>query len=74
MGVFCGSRSGADAGYVALAREVGVLIARHDITVVYGGGRVGLMGALADAALCGGSRHRRHSADADRSRGRVTRV
>jgi uncharacterized protein (TIGR00730 family) len=54
--VFCGSKSGANEGYIALAREVGALIAGHDVAVVYGGGRVGLMGALADAALAVGGR------------------
>jgi uncharacterized protein (TIGR00730 family) len=54
--VFCGSKSGANEGYVAVAREVGVLIARQGFGVVYGGGRVGLMGALADAALNAGGR------------------
>jgi len=56
ISVFCGSKDGAHAGYVALAREVGRLLAQRDITVVYGGGRVGLMGALADAALAAGGR------------------
>jgi uncharacterized protein (TIGR00730 family) len=54
--VFCGSKSGAHEGYAALAREVGRLLAQRGITVVYGGGRVGLMGALADAALDAGGR------------------
>jgi uncharacterized protein (TIGR00730 family) len=54
--VFCGSKSGANDGYIALARDVGALIARHGFAVVYGGGRVGLMGALADAALAAGGR------------------
>ena len=49
--VFCGSKPGANDGYMALATEVGTLLARRGIAIVYGGGRVGLMGALADAAL-----------------------
>jgi uncharacterized protein (TIGR00730 family) len=49
--VFCGSSPGNDPGYAALARAVGEGLARHDIGVVYGGGRVGLMGVVADAAL-----------------------
>jgi uncharacterized protein (TIGR00730 family) len=52
--VFCGSSSGNDAAYLALARECGSLIAQRGIRLVYGGGRVGLMGALADAALAAG--------------------
>jgi uncharacterized protein (TIGR00730 family) len=49
--VFCGSHPGNDPAYLATAREVGTLIAKRGLTLVYGGGRVGLMGALADAAL-----------------------
>jgi uncharacterized protein (TIGR00730 family) len=54
--VFCGSSEGRDPGYVALARATGALLAQRGITLVYGGGRVGLMGALADAALAQGGR------------------
>lgn len=49
--VFCGSHDGQSPGYLELARELGGLLARRNVSVVYGGGRVGLMGALADAAL-----------------------
>lgn len=52
--VFCGASPGRDPGYLALARSVGQGLAGHGIGVVYGGGRVGLMGALADAALDAG--------------------
>ena len=52
--VFCGSNSGADPAYAESARRLGYLLADRGITVVYGGGRVGLMGALADAALAAG--------------------
>jgi uncharacterized protein (TIGR00730 family) len=54
--VFCGSNSGADFAYAESARRLGRLLADRGITVVYGGGRVGLMGALADAALEAGGR------------------
>ena len=54
--VFCGSSPGDDPGYLTLAHELGDLLARRDLTLVYGGGRVGLMGALADAALAAGGR------------------
>lgn len=54
--VFCGSRTGERPEYAALAREVGRLIVRRGWTLVYGGGKVGLMGALADAALAAGGR------------------
>jgi hypothetical protein len=49
--VFCGASPGRDPGYLALARSVGGGLAARGIGVVYGGGRVGLMGAVADAAL-----------------------
>jgi uncharacterized protein (TIGR00730 family) len=48
--VFCGSNAGADPAYVTTAQAVGRGLARRGIRVVYGGGRVGMMGALADAA------------------------
>ena len=51
IAVYCGSASPADVRYVALARQVGSTLARRGIGVVYGGGRRGLMGAVADAAL-----------------------
>ncbi|HEY0396661.1 MAG TPA: TIGR00730 family Rossman fold protein [Candidatus Elarobacter sp.] len=49
--VYCGSSAGYDPRFAALARELGAALARAGIGVVYGGGRVGLMGAVADAAL-----------------------
>ncbi|MCD6733597.1 MAG: TIGR00730 family Rossman fold protein [Burkholderiaceae bacterium] len=52
--VFCGAKSGADAKYVEAARETGRAIASRGWGVVFGGGRVGLMAALADAALAAG--------------------
>jgi uncharacterized protein (TIGR00730 family) len=54
--VFCGSASGADARYAAVAADVGSEIARRGWTLVYGGGSVGLMGVVADAALGAGGR------------------
>jgi len=54
--VFCGSNSGADPAYAYGARAMGQLLACRGITVVFGGGRAGLMGALADAALAAGGR------------------
>lgn len=54
--VFCGASAGVGTGYLDLARSVGLGLAERGIGVVYGGGRVGLMGAVADAALdAGGS-------------------
>ena len=52
--VFCGASPGRTPAYAALAREVGAGLATRGIGVVYGGGRVGLMGTLADAALGAG--------------------
>jgi uncharacterized protein (TIGR00730 family) len=54
--VFCGSSPGARPAYAAVASEAGRLIASRGYTVVYGGGRVGLMGTVADAALTAGGR------------------
>ncbi|MCG3181892.1 MAG: LOG family protein YvdD [Phycisphaerae bacterium] len=54
--VYCGSSSGADGAYRQAAAELGRSLARAGRTVVYGGGNVGLMGALADAALAAGGR------------------
>jgi uncharacterized protein (TIGR00730 family) len=52
--VFCGSSSGTDTVFEARAYETGSLLARLGIGIVYGGARVGLMGALADGALAQG--------------------
>jgi uncharacterized protein (TIGR00730 family) len=52
--VYCGSSAGDDPRFAASARAFGTALARAGIGVVYGGGRVGLMGAVADAALDAG--------------------
>lgn len=52
--VFCGSQAGSDPAYRAAASALGVALAAHGTALVYGGGRTGLMGAVADAALAGG--------------------
>ena len=49
--VFCGSKSGNDPQYQQSAIELGRLMAQRKITLVYGGGSVGLMGVIADAVL-----------------------
>ena len=54
--VFCGSSAGADPAYMAAASAFGRLLATHDITVIYGGARIGTMGAVADGALAAGGR------------------
>lgn len=51
LAVYCGSATPADLTYVGAARHVGRTLAQRGIGVVYGGGRLGLMGAVADAAL-----------------------
>jgi uncharacterized protein (TIGR00730 family) len=54
--VYCGSRPGADPAFADAARQVGASIGRRGWQLVYGGGRVGLMGTVADAALAAGAR------------------
>jgi uncharacterized protein (TIGR00730 family) len=54
--VYCGASLGNSPEYLKLAQEMGRQLARRRIRLVYGGGRVGLMGALADAALAEGGR------------------
>jgi hypothetical protein len=54
IGVFCGSSSGTGDRYTGAARALGALLAAEQVGLVYGGGRVGLMGELADACLAGG--------------------
>jgi uncharacterized protein (TIGR00730 family) len=49
--VYCGSGPGTDAAFAQAARRFGTLLAEHRIGLVYGGGSVGLMGALATAVL-----------------------
>ena len=53
--VFCGARFGADPATRETAVQLGSLLARERITLVYGGGGVGLMGLVANAALSGGA-------------------
>jgi len=52
--VYCASNDGARPEYLESARALGRLIAERGIMLVYGGGKTGLMGALADAAMAGG--------------------
>jgi len=54
--VYCGSRSGAKPGYAALALVLGAAIGRRGWQLVYGGGRAGLMGIVANATLAAGGR------------------
>jgi hypothetical protein len=52
--LFCGSRTGVDPAHAALAEALGDLLARTGVTLVYGGGAVGLMGIAARAAKAAG--------------------
>ena len=54
LAVYCGSSVGADPAFVETARALGREMARRDIGLVYGGGRLGLMGEVADAVLHAG--------------------
>lgn len=54
VAVFCGGSSGVEDAYIRAAREMGREIAERGLTLVYGGGHIGLMGVLADAALAAG--------------------
>jgi uncharacterized protein (TIGR00730 family) len=54
LAVYCGSATPADPVYIEAARAVGRGLAERGIGVVYGGGKLGLMGAVADSALAAG--------------------
>ena len=54
--VYCGSRMGTQPAYKALAQALGTAIGQRGWQLVYGGGRAGLMGAVADATLAAGGR------------------
>jgi hypothetical protein len=49
--VYCGSSAGTDPAFAAAARSFGKILAQNDIRLIYGGGSVGLMGAVADAVI-----------------------
>ncbi|HUF62164.1 MAG TPA: TIGR00730 family Rossman fold protein [Verrucomicrobiales bacterium] len=53
--VYCGASPGRNPAFLREATELGATLARRGLEVVFGGGRVGLMGAVADAALRGGA-------------------
>jgi uncharacterized protein (TIGR00730 family) len=52
--VYCGSAVGKDSAHRAAAHRFGEILAENGIRLVYGGGRIGLMGVIADAAIAGG--------------------
>ena len=54
--VFCGSSPGRDPRFMEAARHTGRLLARRGLELIYGGGHIGMMGAVADAALAAGGR------------------
>ena len=56
LAVFCGSRPGIDPLYMAQAAMLGKLMAKQNITLIYGGGSVGIMGAVADAVMESGGK------------------
>ena len=56
IAVYCGSSRRSPEGHLALARAVGAELVRRNHTLVYGGGKTGLMGAVADAVLDAGGR------------------
>jgi predicted Rossmann-fold nucleotide-binding protein len=54
--VFCGASAGNHPDYIHATEQVGKIFAERNIRLVYGGGRVGLMGRIADAALSHGGK------------------
>ena len=56
VAVYCGHQFGKDPEYARAARKVGELLARNKITLVFGGGNVGLMGTVASAAIENGGK------------------
>ena len=56
LAVFCGSKNGDNPIYLQHAVEIGTLLAKRQITLVYGGGNVGIMGKLADSVMASGGK------------------
>ena len=56
LAVYCGSSMGVDPAFADTARALGAEMARRGIDLVYGGGKLGLMGVVADAVLAGGGK------------------
>ncbi|MGL5806929.1 MAG: TIGR00730 family Rossman fold protein, partial [Xenococcaceae cyanobacterium] len=54
--VYCGSNFGDRNSYLEAAQNLGIEMAKREITLVYGGGNVGLMGAIADSVLAAGGK------------------
>ncbi|GIN22264.1 hypothetical protein J1TS3_33980 [Siminovitchia fordii] len=51
IAIFCGSSNGASSVYIENAKKIGKELARRNITLVYGGASVGVMGAVANSVL-----------------------
>jgi len=56
LAVFCGSKNGNNPVYIKHAQELGKLLAKKNITLIYGGGSTGIMGAVADATMESGGK------------------
>ena len=56
IAVYCGSKPGAKSAYAIVARELGAQMAARGIRLVFGGGRMGIMGEVADQVLAGGGK------------------
>jgi hypothetical protein len=56
IAVFCGSKTGNNLLFLQHAKELGKLLAENNITLIYGGANVGIMGAIADAAMNNGGK------------------
>lgn len=56
LAVFCGSKNGENPLFVDHATQLGILLAQHNITLIYGGGNKGLMGAVANAVMENGGK------------------
>ena len=56
LAVFCGSKNGNNPVYTKHAKELGNLLAKKNITLIYGGGSTGIMGAVADAMMESGGK------------------
>jgi uncharacterized protein (TIGR00730 family) len=56
LAVFCGSKNGNNPVYTEHAKELGKLLAKKNITLIYGGGSTGIMGAVADAMMENGGK------------------
>src|SRR5215217_2955999 len=51
LAIFCGSKTGTNKIYLQHATKLGAILAKNDVAIIYGGGKKGLMGCIADTAL-----------------------